>query len=106
MSIPVSKYRPSNGTEGIAFIENWCGNCARSGGPGKPDDTGSELMGCSITGRTMAFDIEEPEYPTEWQRTDDGPTCTAFVHIGDAVPPPRCPNTLDMFAAPAEGGAP
>lgn len=96
----VEKYRPSNGTEGDGFIGHWCGNCARSGLPGKPDDAGHELMGCSITGRTMAYDIDDPEYPSEWQRTASGAICTAFVHEGDPIPEPRCPNTLEMFPEP------
>lgn len=90
-------YRPSNGTEGECFISSMCGTCERSGRPGKPDDAGHELMGCSIVGRTMAHDITDPEYPREWIITDDGPTCTSFVPLGDPLPTPRCSNTGDMF---------
>ena len=91
------KYRPSNGTEGEGFISAWCGKCERSGGPGKPCDAGHELIGCSIVGRTMAFDIEDTEYPVEWVLGKDGPECTAFVPLGDALPVPRCVMTSDIF---------
>lgn len=97
------KYRPSNGTEGECFIEHWCGSCERSGGPGKPDDAGHELMGCSIVGRTMYHEIDDPEYPTEWVEDDDGARCTAWIPLGDPLPTPRCTATADMFNADAPG---
>lgn len=90
-------YRPSNGTEGEAFITHWCGQCERSGRPGKPDDAGHELMGCSIVGRTMYYDIDDAEYPREWVVGEDGPKCTAFVPEGQPLPPPRCTATGDLF---------
>lgn len=83
----IEKYRPSNATEGHGFIGHWCGNCARA-------ET------CMIPYRTMAFDVEDPDYPVEWQRASTGPVCTSFVHAGDPIPEPRCPNTLEMFPEP------
>lgn len=94
------RYQPSNGTEGESFICHWCGNCARSGAPNRPDDAGHELMGCSITGMTMAFDVDDPEYPKEWVYGADGPMCTAFIPEGEPVPSPRCKQTADMFEVP------
>lgn len=93
----LEKYRPSNGTEGDGFISAWCGKCERSGRPGKPCDAGHEVLGCSIVGRTMAFNIEDTEYPDEWIHGKDGPECTAFVPFDEALPTPRCVITSDMF---------
>ena len=80
-------YRPSNGTEGMAFQETWCDRCRR-------DATGR----CPILGATMLFDIDDPEYPREWTFADDGaPICTAFV---DRSAPRRgfhCRKTADLF---------
>lgn len=99
-----SKYQPSNGTEGEIFIDSWCGSCARSGAPGRPDDAGEEIIGCSITGRTMAFSPEDDEYPVEWQYGADGqPRCTAWVAEGEPIPTPRCQQTLDMFGTEGHG---
>ena len=62
------KFRPSNGTEGEIFIDSWCGECARD-----------KNQGCPIVAATFAFDVDEPEYPQEWQYGEDGqPKCTAF----------------------------
>jgi hypothetical protein len=93
----VEKYCPSNGTEGEGFISAWCGKCERSGRPGKPCDAGHEVIGCSIVGRSMAFDIDDAEYPAEWIQGKDGPECTAFVPLGEPLPAPRCVITTDMF---------
>lgn len=79
-------YRPSNGTEGDMFMAQWCENCALSGYDGD---------GCMIQLRSLAHDIDEPEYPVEWIKTDEGPKCTAFT--GDQPQEPRCEKTVDMF---------
>jgi hypothetical protein len=64
-----NKYRPSNGTDGDIFIERFCNHCRKD----------AVCEGCEIQLRTMAFDIDEPEYPTEWVYDADGkPTCTDF----------------------------
>lgn len=62
-------YRPSNGTEGMDFMEQFCVRCKKD-----------EDERCPILGRTMAYQVDEPEYPVEWIRDDDGrnPRCTAF----------------------------
>ena len=81
-------YRPSNGTEGHGFISAWCEICARDKG-----------QNCPILAATFAYDVDDPQYPTEWSFDDFGmPQCTAFVHEDDPVPPARCTKTLDMFA--------
>ena len=65
------KWRPSNGTEGEIFIEEYCHNCIC-------DDPENELY-CSIIAQSMAYDIDEEQYPSEWQIGKDGqPTCTNY----------------------------
>lgn len=70
-------YRPSNGTEGMGFIECWCDGCARDAAArnGHPEN------GCPILARTLAYDIGDPKYPREWQRNRETGECrcTAFV---------------------------
>lgn len=62
-------YRPSNGTEGDVFFCKYCELCKKNLVP----------EGCKIQLRTMAFDIDEPEYPKEWVHDKDGyAICTAF----------------------------
>lgn len=85
------KYRPSNGTEGDGFICAWCLSCARD-----------KNRDCPILAATMAFAVDDPEYPKEWSFDDYGlPQCTAFIPDGDPVPLERCPLTLDMFTKEA-----
>lgn len=64
-------YRPSNGTEGDFFMEDFCYRCKND----------SEDNPCPIIGRTMGYDIDDIRYPTEWICDDDrisNPRCTAF----------------------------
>ena len=68
------RYRPSNGIEGEFFWERWCKRCA--------NDT--EDNPCAILSDTMAFCIDDPEYPPEWVCDAEGdwprnPRCTAFA---------------------------
>lgn len=82
-----TKWRPSNGTEGFAFISVWCEACERD-----------KDQSCPILAATFAHDVHDPEYPTEWCLDASGaPQCTAFVPEGEPVPALRCPHTLDMF---------
>lgn len=95
-------YRPSNGTEGEAFIYNWCRNCIH----GKYEHD-QEADSCDIVCRSFAFDVDDPEYPKEWTYNDQGDAvCTAFVkwdwnNDGDPddpenpkAPVPEDPNQL------------
>lgn len=77
------KYRPSSGTEGDIFFANWCFKCEAK-----------EL--CPIPGATMAFDINDAEYPIEWIRKEGAPTCTAFIKTGETMPF-KDDLTIDMF---------
>jgi len=77
MTAATKPYRPSNGSEGEWFQSEFCEKCERDRYESKP---------CRILGRTMAFDIDDKQYPREWVR-DAGewpgnPRCTAFVERG------------------------
>jgi hypothetical protein len=76
-------YRPSNGSEGEGFEEQWCERCERDVAFRAND----EGYGCLILARALAHDITDPEYPREWCQDEAGtPRCTAFVEIGGKVP--------------------
>ncbi len=80
------RYRPANGSEGMAFMDAWCCNCAR-------DANGD----CQILAATFVFDVDDPNYPKEWvEDAVRGPHCTAFVEQGREIPY-RCPRTPDLF---------
>lgn len=94
-------YRPSNGTEGACFHEAWCckcerdksmnGTCYREGREENDEDW------CEILGRSFR---DEPL--PEWVHDKDGyPSCTAFVPMGEKIPPPRDDKTIDMFGSAA-----
>lgn len=94
----VIKYRPSNGTEGAAFITAWCGQCARDAAANgsKPFDDCDDGELCPIIALTFAHDVDEPEYPVEWQMHQGGPVCTAFVPVGTSIAPARCEHTQEL----------
>lgn len=96
-------YRPSNGTEGMSFTEDFCEQCIHD----NPDPNHPKK--CEIFTATMLYGPNEPEYPKEWCYQDGKPTCTNFVKWdwgnGDpddpdnphAPPPPPDPNQLNLF---------
>jgi hypothetical protein len=69
MTVP---YRPSNGTEGGFFYDDWCAKCQRESGTRQ----------CKIFTAALSFGIDDPKYPKQWVSDDDGwpgnPRCTAF----------------------------
>lgn len=69
----MKKYIPSNGTEGEGFFECFCYHCINC----DPDPCGEKQ--CDIMLRALCYDIDEPEYPTEWVYVENKPTCTAYV---------------------------
>lgn len=94
------KYQPSNGTEGDCFFSGWCRRCQRDKAmrEGADYDECDDNEICRIPARTMAFNVEDDEYPNEWQYGQDGqPCCTAFVPEGEPIPPTRCDRTIDLF---------
>lgn len=67
------KYRPSNGTEGMGFIECYCMNCVYENP--HPDAKPK----CDILSRSFLYGIKDEKYPEEWQYNEnDQPICTAF----------------------------
>jgi hypothetical protein len=94
----VELYRPSSGTEGICFQEAWCSRCKRdalwNGTASDPDRVDDDKL-CQLIARSMANRIDEPGYPQEWVRMQDGtPVCLAFEPLDK---PERCAHTVDMF---------
>jgi hypothetical protein len=68
-------YYPSNGTEGMEFIANWCENCVK--------DTmirGGKVQ-CTILTNSFLKD-----YVKQWVYKDNSPICTSFVEIGSVKP--------------------
>jgi len=102
------KYRPSNGTEGMLFISDFCENCIHEKFMHTQDHNDKQ---CDILDRSFLHEVDEPEYPSEWTYDEDGsPTCTAHVKWdwgddGDpddpdnpkAPKPPPPPNQLNLF---------
>lgn len=84
-------YRPSNGTEGEMFQEQFCYRCRNDQNDDDP---------CEILTATMFYTVNAPKYPKEWVYDKDGrPTCTAFHDVQSEQPEQavRCPDTLDLF---------
>ena len=62
-------FQPSNGTEGMVFMDAFCCKCKH----GQPDGF------CEITFASMDYKPDDPEYPDEWKFDKDGwPVCTKF----------------------------
>lgn len=70
----MKKYKPSNGTEGMVFTDQFCMQCTHC----DPDPSGDKQ--CDILLRTLIYEVDEPEYPEEWIYKDGVPTCTAHIH--------------------------
>jgi hypothetical protein len=90
------KWRPSNGSGGMAFYDEHCARCFHE----KPiredyENAINNGLGCNIFLRTMAHDIDHPNYPSEWTDIDGEPKCTAYQH--EDAGEPRCTETIDMF---------
>lgn len=84
-------YRPSNGTEGDIFRDEWCDRCKLDHGMHGPDGEGP---GCEIYLSAIAGDYAYPavQGPPQWER-EDVPfgqipklRCTAFVNCGRCFP--------------------
>ena len=94
------KYRPSNGTEGQLFLDAFCRRCQRDGAmrSGANVEDCDDEERCDLIGLTMVHDVEDHEYPIEWQYGKDGqPCCTAFIEAGQPIPEPRCTQTMELF---------
>ena len=104
MSEEIKLYQPSNGTEGQFFIEEYCMNCQNC----NPDPNGAKQ--CDILLRSLAYGINDEQYPNEWRYDNDGkPMCTEhkrwnWVTMGDPDDPenpnyvmPYNPNQTSLF---------
>jgi hypothetical protein len=72
MSEEIELFQPSSGTHGEIFMSEYCYQCIKF-----PHDSDAKNQ-CQIVLATMAYDIQDPEYPKEWRYVDGQPTCTAF----------------------------
>jgi hypothetical protein len=96
------KYQPSNGTEGMMFMEEFCDQCLHQ----HPDPDHKNQ--CHLIALTMCYSPKDPEYPEEWTYDAKGePTCTKFQKwdwgkdddgnwIDPVIPPPVPDNQLTM----------
>lgn len=96
-------YRPSNGTEGMMFTDEYCDKCIH--------DNPEKGKYCKILSASLMYEKKEEGYPKEWVYDSQGyPTCKAYVNWnwgtdGDpddpdnplAPPPPPDPNQLSIF---------
>lgn len=93
MSQPGQKYQPSNGTEGMYFMEKFCDHCVHQ----HPDPNNPKQ--CRIIGMTMCYNPGDKEYPEEWTYDNNGePTCTKYIDCnwgkdddGNWIEPPPPP---------------
>jgi hypothetical protein len=68
-------YYPSNGTEGMGFIDVWCLNCIK--------DTmirGGKKQCTILTNSFLKYHVKQ------WVYKDNRPICTSFVEIGSVKP--------------------
>ena len=76
---PREKYRPSNGTEGDGFHENFCFRCLHERWIHRQKEDRDEDK-CEIMSRSLLYQVDDPKYPSEWTYDEKGqPTCTKFV---------------------------
>jgi len=66
----IQKYRPSNGSEGECFQEEFCYKCQFY----------DDYFGCPILNATAVFDVANKKYPNQWTADDgfENPTCSGF----------------------------
>ena len=87
-------YRPSNGTDGDAFMSAWCSRCARDKpmSEGKDYDECDASEVCPILARAFVCQVAEWVYDTT-----GAPVCAAFIPVGQPVPFVDT-TTGDLFA--------
>ncbi len=92
----MEKYCPSNGTECVSFMADWCDKCERD----RKFQEDEREEGCPIVARMYAYKVNDPKYPVELI-VEDGVKCTAFIQEGEPIPY-RCSKTKDMFGREEE----
>lgn len=90
--LPGQQWTPSNSDQGYAFIEDWCGRCARDKAirEGLPLENCDDSEICQIIARSFRSQA------IEWREQDGKVFCTEFVPADEGVQY-RCPMTVDMF---------
>lgn len=63
----VKPYQPSNGTEAMMFMAEFCHRCKRDAAyqAWLADERGPQPEGCDIAERAL-LDTKDPAYPKEW----------------------------------------
>ena len=97
----IKLYQPSNGTEGMGFVECWCEKCVKF-----PLSSDAKNQ-CSIFCATLMYDTNDSRYPNQWRYVDGKPVCTAFKSREEynaerrkkGRAPSRDKNTDDLFAS-------
>lgn len=96
-------YRPSNGTEGMWFVDKYCMNCINC----NPDPEGEKQ--CEILARAMGYSFDDEEYPKDWVYKGNEPICTShkqwdWERLGNPDDPdnpnyiqPIDPNQITLF---------
>jgi hypothetical protein len=102
MGTPIEKQPFSNGTEGYAWIENWCDRCLHDK-PAREDryEDACQILAISLLGQTPAEWIRQPGFVL-----GDTYHCIDFRDEDDGPPPPTEPEPTppgqgEMF--PMEG---
>jgi hypothetical protein len=67
-------YRPSNGTEGMDFMELWCEQCEKF----QSENEFLEDRDCDILARSFWCDEDDKDYPPEFTYDEGQPCCMAF----------------------------
>lgn len=98
MAEKIKLYQPSNATDGDIFMSRFCYRCSKM-----PHDRDAKNQ-CFIVLSTMAWSVDDPEYPKQWRYIDDKPVCTAFVDREEAntkrrerLKPNSDKQTLNLF---------
>lgn len=83
----------SNGTEGYAWMDNWCGRCIHD----KPARNGHEENGCplllpALSGKTPVEWLDGPRNEQGHWAIDDKYHCIEFRDEDDGPPPPTEPQ--------------
>ena len=100
-------FRPSNGTEGMIWMEEFCYCCIHEKWSHTQDNNDQK---CDIMSRSILYEKKEEGYPTEWVFDPEGwPVCTDWKKWdwgsndgpdGLNEPPyePQDPNQLMLFS--------
>ena len=72
-------YQPSNGSEGMGFMNVFCDRCMFDDGVSQY----GEEKACTLLLSSLMYGTNDPEYPREWIYNEDGHgTCTKFILDG------------------------